>query len=127
MATEITEICVHCDEMNSVCECYTDDMTLYECIKCDKQNRSTEMMFNKNGLNPFCSDCYDGEYEECKLCNKYECECETEFSCNICNTDVITNIVNHEFKCDECREKDDDDDDDDDEYPAPAGSWSPHR
>jgi hypothetical protein len=50
-----------------------------------------------------CIDCD----EECKLCNKYECECETEFSCNICNTDVITNIVNHEFKCDECREKDD--------------------
>ena len=64
MALKITEICVHCDEMNSVCECYTDDMTLYECIKCDKEYRSTEMMFNKNGLNPFCGDCYDGEYDE---------------------------------------------------------------
>tara|TARA_R110000868_G_scaffold132816_1_gene344052 strand:- start:1024 stop:2085 length:1062 start_codon:yes stop_codon:yes gene_type:complete len=89
---------------------YCDDCEhLVECDDCLRLHCPTEE----------CEECAEEEEEEdekCKLCNKYECECQTEFSCNICNTDVITNIVNHEFKCDECREKDDDDEDDDAEW-----------
>lgn len=56
---------------------------IYECIKCNKENLSTEMLFNKYGRNPFCRDCYDGVYDE-EDEEEEEEEKDEKYICKIC-------------------------------------------